>query len=314
MAKTKRSKGKTFMQGLLDELIDKAPKLEQRYGGMKILLYVAMCTPELAQKFIEHSNFGNRRVRQGKVTEYANCMKRGDWLPIGTVEIFDSGRVHDGQHRLLACVEAGVPIPMVVQVLEESISSKVSQYKDIGPPRTLPDYLKYNHVPDSERTARLLRYERNFRITGSPFQNCPAERIAFLKLYKEIGADAVKNTFDIVPRRMCRAMKVSRQWVDWFAYQVYLVDPEGAALFLSYTHEPENLGKDDPMYVLHNRLVELATNKDKSVSVSTVEQGAIVIKAWNLYFEQRPARPSLLRYRVNEGWPEIKGSHAVQKT
>lgn len=70
---------------------------------------VVEVTPEIARRLIETSNHGNRKVRPMVVKKYAKIMKNGDWrFSPETISISRSGRLLNGQHRMLAVIESGV--------------------------------------------------------------------------------------------------------------------------------------------------------------------------------------------------------------
>lgn len=49
------------------------------------------------------------------VSQYVNSMRHGYWAyPGGVIEITATGELKDGHHRLLAVIEAGVTLPMIV--------------------------------------------------------------------------------------------------------------------------------------------------------------------------------------------------------
>lgn len=278
-----------------------------------VTLYLVEVTPEKANAVLEHCNMDNRRVRQTKVAEYSRYMKRGDWMVRGTIEFLDSGRLHDGQHRLLAVVDSGVPSKFLVQVLPEQVAAKASQFTDIGVSRNLGDYLHFHGVYDAYRTAALLQYEKNARISaGNPFQGATYERKEYLDLYREIGERPIRLAYDITPSALWRKLNVQRAFADWFAYTTCQIDSDAAALFLQYVAEPSQLKASNPMFVLHERLIEVAQKPPGLIkrkgSISYVETGVMFIKAWNLHYEHQPATPSKLRYRVTESFPELKGS------
>ena len=72
-------------------------------------------TPDLAALFLEERNTGNRRLRESHVRKLAADMKAGRWKETHQGIAFSkAGRLLDGQHRLAAVVEAGVPVRMMV--------------------------------------------------------------------------------------------------------------------------------------------------------------------------------------------------------
>ena len=71
-------------------------------------------TPEMAASILER-NSNNRKLRSCVVARYARDMANGKWTFHHQGIAFDRNDVLvDGQHRLHAVMEAGVPIPMMV--------------------------------------------------------------------------------------------------------------------------------------------------------------------------------------------------------
>lgn len=71
-------------------------------------------TPETAKLYLQ-SNIGNRRIRKSRVTMFRDILLRGDYiLTHQGIAFARDGRLIDGQHRLLAIIESGVTISIVV--------------------------------------------------------------------------------------------------------------------------------------------------------------------------------------------------------
>lgn len=69
---------------------------------------------ELALEYLS-TNQSNRSIRKSLVSQYANDMKAGHWRLTHQGIAFDNnGILLDGQHRLMAIVESGITIKMVV--------------------------------------------------------------------------------------------------------------------------------------------------------------------------------------------------------
>lgn len=71
-------------------------------------------TPRMAKEWLA-TRRSNRHLSDSKVLEYAIAMEAGNWALNGeTIKFDDDGHVFDGQHRLEACVLAGVPFESYV--------------------------------------------------------------------------------------------------------------------------------------------------------------------------------------------------------
>jgi len=66
-------------------------------------------TPALAKRYLDR-NINNRKLNVNRVAVLAKAMQRGEWQFNGdTIRIAKSGRLLDGQHRLSAICESGIP-------------------------------------------------------------------------------------------------------------------------------------------------------------------------------------------------------------
>jgi hypothetical protein len=98
-------------------------------------------TPGHAVTLLENSK-GNRNVSQNKVDEYALDMTEGRWHynPIGSAIAIDTdGNVINGQHRLWACVQSGIPLDCDVVFGADPALMDVT---DIGMPRSSANILQ----------------------------------------------------------------------------------------------------------------------------------------------------------------------------
>lgn len=71
-------------------------------------------SPSKAKKFLE-SNKLNRPISQASVKAYADDMRAGVYsLTHQGIAFFEDGSLADGQHRLMAVMQSGVTVPMLV--------------------------------------------------------------------------------------------------------------------------------------------------------------------------------------------------------
>ena len=94
-------------------------------------------SPALAKQWLEH-NRGNRSVNRSKVKQMARDIKEGHWDSTHQgIAIAADGTLIDGQHRLLAIVEAGKSVKMNV-----TFNAPKSQHIDSGSVRTMTNRLQ----------------------------------------------------------------------------------------------------------------------------------------------------------------------------
>lgn len=103
-------------------------------------------TPEIAKNCLE-KNYGNyRKPVRSKVESYAKDMSSGNWKNNGeSIKFSKSGKLVDGQHRLMAIVMSGSQVPMFVVY---GIDDDVDIF-DIGMVRTTSQILSASGVAAS---------------------------------------------------------------------------------------------------------------------------------------------------------------------
>lgn len=81
---------------------------------MAVTTKVEKITPAKAQQYLE-KNTSNRPLRKTRVAKYARAMQGGEWYVTNQGLAFNcDGSLLDGQHRLHAVIQAGVPVKMAV--------------------------------------------------------------------------------------------------------------------------------------------------------------------------------------------------------
>lgn len=143
-------------------------------------------TPAECQRILENYNTHNRRIVQTRVDALAREMKEGNWHVNGATIAFNGdGGLLDGQHRLAACVKAGVPFTSYVV---RGIDTEAQATMDLGGKRTLVDILHIDGVKSAATAAAItvgllrlkhmdLTRERMPISRSLPFYHKHSERI-----------------------------------------------------------------------------------------------------------------------------------------
>lgn len=100
-----------------------------------ISMAVETITPEIAKAMLTMNTY-NRKPSMRHITSLARAMKNGDWKVNGDAVRIGDGILIDGQHRLLACVKAGVPFESIVV---RGLDSAVFDTVDTGKLRSAGD-------------------------------------------------------------------------------------------------------------------------------------------------------------------------------
>lgn len=95
-------------------------------------------TPARAKAYLEF-NTKNRRANADRVAAYARDMLAGQWNITGeTIKFAEDGTLLDGQQRLMACIEAGVPF---YTFMTHGLKMESQRDMDQGKKRTVSDSL-----------------------------------------------------------------------------------------------------------------------------------------------------------------------------
>lgn len=116
-------------------------------------------TPDMAREFLSH-NTDNRHIRKAAIRTYAEDMENGRWFLTTDAIGFDkNGVLINGQHRLLACIEAGVSFQSFVDYgLDASAFSAI----DNGVSRSASDGMR--DVANASTAAACVKAAYAFRI------------------------------------------------------------------------------------------------------------------------------------------------------
>lgn len=134
---------------------------------------VETITPQIAEEYLRH-NQRNRKPKKRTIAAYAATMRGGNWLLTGETIQFDwCGTLINGQHRLMAVIEAGIPVQFSVA---RDCAPDTARVIDNLPPRTATDAALYagEHGFTNTHAAicrALFMYGRDPRLTNARLTN-----------------------------------------------------------------------------------------------------------------------------------------------
>lgn len=213
-------------------------------------------------------------------------MQSGNWALNGqTITIADNGTLVDGQHRLMACVRAGVPFQtVVVYGADESAFETV----DSGRRRSVSDVLKikgYKHyttlasVAQRVISGKVRGFESAFKEGRKPVSN--NEILNFIENDKLVvsAANFVGGRHDSftslgVPSSVVGAL---------FYMFAEASDCETARAFLTELADIAAPVKRSPVSAAQSALINFKARQKQTAhgNAAIVWVSAIVIKAWN---------------------------------
>jgi hypothetical protein len=243
---------------------------------------IATVTPDIARAWLDQ-NAKNRKPTMAHIKAMARDMKNGKWRLTGDAIRFSvSGNLIDGQHRLMACIEAGTPFTTIVLY---GLPDDAQQFIDLGKSRSAADYLSMDGFANANQVqaaARLLLAWKNghSHISGG-----------------QIGRFTVAETLECVRRHPALAASVrisagkfgfpsSVTAVLHYAGTHLIGYPDRAEAMLDVlrTGVPDYPG--DPIHRLRDRF--LRSRHDTTRLIPRNQVAPYCIHAWNAFARRTP--------------------------
>jgi hypothetical protein len=243
---------------------------------------VMVITPQIAQEWAA-LNTRNRPVRYAKVAQFARDMKAGKWVLNGeTVKIAANGDLLDGQHRIFACIQAGIAFETVVI---RGLPSEAQDTIDTGVGRKMADQLALRGEKDTILLAAIARWSfkwlHGVRAQGGTDQEpSHAEMLALIDAEPRLReatewANAARQRFKSVSGSVYGMAWLLFHGSDHLAAEVFL------SSILTAADHPEG----DPALAFRDRIWRARENGER---LNQYEQLGYLILAWNAFREERP--------------------------
>jgi hypothetical protein len=248
------------------------------------VVLVPQLTVAMARDFLSRNTI-NRPPYQPVIDKYVRDLQSGAWLGHSgeTVKVARTGRLLDGQHRLMAIVESGIEPPAAIAY---GLAEEAFETLDRGDRKLFSDVLSGRSVPNAgavSAAVRLLWYFENwgFRYPGGrrPLAS-NAELDDVLKRHPRlVDCHHFNNR---LRRRMVPSVTMLAEYL--------LTEIGGGAAMVFLDRVATGLGcqAGDPAYVLRERLTELAVID--AGEQNPVMQLALVVKAWNAIVKGKTLR------------------------
>lgn len=241
-------------------------------------------SPRLAGELLQR-NTHNRPATAARVTQYATDMRNGAWVLNGeAIKIAQDGRVLDGQHRLMAVLEADVTIETLVIT---GLDLQAQETMDQGQPRSFGDTLKLrgekNYTVLAAATAIVCVYERD----GVPHRESGAARPSIPQLSRTLERNPdLRESVEL-------ALGLIRPWlpvsqIAALHYLFAIADTDNARAFVTRLATGEQLSAADPIYVLRERLISEHANPE--TSLNTKVKLAFLVRTWNAFMRGETIR------------------------
>jgi hypothetical protein len=242
----------------------------------------------MARAWFERNVINHRGIRPSVVDAYARDMKAGRWVLNGDPIRFDQdGNLIDGQHRLLAIIQAEVPITSFVG---RDLGDEAFLTLDSGIKRTMGDELTFaqekNAIALGAAIQQLMRYEAGILDKGTALKATRHEQKATLARHGKLRES-------IHYGQMTKAL--SRHSLGTTLHDLFSrKDKVLADEFFVKLAQGTNLKPDAPIYLLRERLMKENVKGGKT-RLMPREALALVIKAWNA--RRKDEKPRSLKWR-----------------
>ena len=263
-------------------------------------------TPQVAEEYLKH-NTKNRYGCKGNphvIAALAEDMKAGLWKLNGEPIIFaNDNTLVDGQHRLFACVNAGVAFTtLVVRGVDGDAFSTV----DIGLPRRGGQLLEIKGVKNYNLVAAAI--SRYFSLSNSnvygigngggvPLSVIKKTKVQLVEFYNKYSGviDEVCTNFT-----SCRGVKVLSQ-AEMAGISLYLIINKGhrkerVFSFFNQLTSGEN-AENGTILVLRDRLIKDKIGQERMTQSARL---ACIRKTWNCYVTGKEVRLFIFRQQSRE--------------
>jgi len=244
---------------------------------------VITVTPELARIILNDHNRDNRAVKPAVVKKYARMMQIGDWkLSPETISLSNTGRLLNGQHRLMAVEASGVTVSFLFAYgFDEDVFSVL----DRGAARTMSDALGTDKKV-SEAGGLLARLAGIKSISGTVSDGDLRRAITRISsTHSDLmgHCNSAAKVFSSAPFRLACVARVMSGESKEYAFDLY------RNLVLGHTENIPPVGHAAVRYVLTNKLA-LAGGQAQMVWACL---------AWDIFGENMKSRSKMaIRYNA----------------
>lgn len=263
---------------------------------------VEFFTVQKAQELLGSNTPHQRSIAATNQKKIESDLINGRWQLNGeAIIISKTGKLLDGQHRLLACMNTKVGFWSVVS---RGVEDECFNLINIGKGRSLADVLKIAGEKNCANLAatlgRLGEYVRDSASVGSRTSASISAPEAFdlLATMPSVRDSVAANCF------ISSGEVMSCGRIAWLHCLAYDENPEAAEVFFPKLQTGELLKSDSPIYMLRARMI---ADKQSKAKLPTREVLALLVKSWNAFISEKPTKQ--LRWSQDEPFPilDLKG-------
>jgi hypothetical protein len=220
-------------------------------------------TPERALELHEKNRINFRPIDKSRVTRLAKEIAAGKWEFTGdTIKINPDGLILDGQHRIEACIQSGIPIKTLIAFNVKASALAI----DRGKPRTVGQYIANEGIKNANSVASsaklcLLHDKGLWHVQGVGAGYITDSEIVD---YAIKNSESLNNACTIAKRLSLIPSSIAITIIHIGSGRIaYPFANEFVEWFWHGAITGERLNATDPPLVLRNRLIDNANAKAK---------------------------------------------------
>lgn len=242
-----------------------------------------LITPAYAKELLQ-MNVTNRRVRKPALNAYSRDMKAGKWKDETgeLIKISKSNVLLDGQHRLLALIDANVSLYFhVASDVNDDVFTVLDTGKSRGGSDTLQVYGAKNYTRISaiiQSYHVLKRGNLSFKLTAGSQTKLTNHSILEMYIEKESFWQEIGKKADSWYNHFSKILTYST--VGSFYALFYDINPDQAKEFFDQLCIPKHYPKNPTIIILNKKLIE---DKISNRKITSAYRNAYILKTWNSF-------------------------------
>jgi len=258
---------------------------------------IATITSTIAKHLLEQ-NIDNRPLSEMQVNQIAHDIKAGHWELNGeTIIVAKDGTLNDGQNRLAAVVQSGIPIQTAIMF---GVSRSSRMTVDMGRQRSGGNFMAMQGIKYANETASatglFLRYKAGIYATGGTKILARIFTKQDILAGYQLHEKQIKAAVALVANEKF-AVLVGKQALATAHIILTAKNPVEATVFFARLMDGSNLKRNDPILWLRARLLDV--RKERIHAYVKLE---LILRTWNAWREGK----SLMRHIKVEGcYPEV---------
>ena len=264
---------------------------------------IKLITKEVAEEILK-GNLHNRKPNLDHVSSLASHMTNCNWKASGDpIRISKTGRLLDGQHRLMALVKCAVPQKMlIVSDLEDEVFDVI----DTGKMRNASDIFHIANINNANTMSAIVKivkaYESGIDITNNS---------GAIALRKYLSPAHLIEEYNSRPEYYEELLKsASKHWSNSkilkpseYALINHIfskINSSNSEEFLDKLSTGSMLDVDDPIFLLRKRLIDYKAGR---LRVHFKLKLGLTYLAWNHFRKGNSIK--FLRFGVNDELPKL---------